>query len=179
MQSKLSNLVDNLSEINDKDCKTCMERKNIKSEYEFIEFKSNRLNNRCKECNGTSNKSINELIEKFPNTYQFCNGDLNKFVLLLRKGVYPNECMDSWEKCDETTLPPKEAFYSELTLEDISDKDHLHAQKMFQESCTDISDYHDLFKLIHYCFQMLLKNLETHVLKYLDLILPIFYLHPD
>ena len=43
---------------------------------------------RCKECNGTSTKSINDLIEKFPNTYQFSNGDLNKFVLLLRKGVY-------------------------------------------------------------------------------------------
>ena len=145
MQSKLSNLVDNLSEINDKDCKICMKRKNIKSEYEFIGFKNDRLNNRCKECNETSNKSINELIEKFPNTYQFCNDDLNKFVLLLRKGVYPNEYMDSWEKFDETTLPPKEAFYSEITLEDISDKDYLHAQKMFQESCTDIGDYHDLY----------------------------------
>ena len=32
---------------------------------------------------------VNELIEKFPNTYKFCNGDLNKFALLLRKGVYP------------------------------------------------------------------------------------------
>ena len=145
MQSKLSNLVDNLSEINDKDCKICMKRKNIKSEYEFIGFKNDRLNNRCKECNETSNKSINELIEKFPNTYQFCNDDLNKFVLLLRKGVYPNEYMDSWEKFDETTLPPKEAFYSEITLEDISDKDYLHAQKMFQESCTDNGDYHDLY----------------------------------
>ena len=81
MQTKCSNLVDNLSEINNKDCKTCIERKNIKSEYEFIEFKNNRLNYRCKECDGTSTKSINELIEKFPSVYQFCDGDLNKFVL--------------------------------------------------------------------------------------------------
>ena len=29
------------------------------------------------------------LIKKFPNTYQFCNKDLNKLELLLRKGVYP------------------------------------------------------------------------------------------
>ena len=180
MQSKLSNLVDNLSEINDKDCKICMKRKNIKSEYEFIGFKNDRLNNRCKECNETSNKSINELIEKFPNTYQFCNDDLNKFILLLRKGVYPNEYMDSWEKLDETTLPPKEAFYSELTLEDISDKDYLHAQKMFKNLVqTSVIIMICMFKLIHYCLQMLLKNLETHVSKYLDLILLIFYLHPD
>ena len=95
MPSKLSNLVDNLSEINNKDCKTCIERKNIKSECEFIGLKNNRLNYRCKECNVTSNKSANDLIEKFPNTYQFCNGDLNKFVLMLRKGVYPYEYMGS------------------------------------------------------------------------------------
>ena len=81
MQTKLYNLVDNLSEINNKDCKTCIERKNIKSECEFIEFKNNRLNYRCKECDGTSTKSINELIEKFPSVYQFCDSDLNKFVL--------------------------------------------------------------------------------------------------
>ena len=81
MPSKLSDLVDNLSEINNKDCKTCIERKNIKSECEFIGIKNNRLNYRCKECNGTSAKSVNDLIEKFPNTYQLCNGDLNKFVL--------------------------------------------------------------------------------------------------
>ena len=36
MQTKLSDLVDNLSEINNKDCKRCIERKNIKSECEFI-----------------------------------------------------------------------------------------------------------------------------------------------
>ena len=47
MSSKLSDLVDNLSEINSKDCKTCMERKNIKSECEFIELKNYRLNYKC------------------------------------------------------------------------------------------------------------------------------------
>ena len=101
MQSKLSSLVDSLSEINNKDFKTCMERKHIKSECDFIGFKNNRLNYKCKECKETSTKSINGLIEKFPSLYQFCNGDLNKFVLLLRKGVYPYEHMDSWEKFED------------------------------------------------------------------------------
>ena len=38
-------------------------------------------------------------------------------------------CMDIWEKFDETILPPKEAFYSNLNLGDISDGDYAHAQK--------------------------------------------------
>ena len=145
MLSKLSDLVDNLYEINNKDCKTCLDRKNIKLECEFIGLKNTRLNYRCGECNGTSIKSINELTEKFLNTYQFCNDDLNKFVLLLRKGVYPYEYMDSWERFNETSLPPKKDFYSELILEDISEKDYNHAQKVFEEYCTDMGDYHDLY----------------------------------
>ena len=39
--------------------------------------------------------------------YQFCNRDLKKFVFLLRKGLYPYEYMDSWERFDETSLPDK------------------------------------------------------------------------
>ena len=147
MKIKWSNLVDNLSEINNKDSKTSIERKNIKSECELIEFKNNRFNYRCKECNGTSTKSTNELIEKFPRVCQFCDGDLNKSVLLLRKCVYPYEYMDSWERFNETSLPPKKDFYSELTLEDIIDKGYAHAQKVFEKYCTDIGDYYDLYVL--------------------------------
>ena len=54
---------------------------------------------------------------------------LIKSVLLLRKGVYPYEYMDNWEKLDEIALPPRETFYSNLNLEDISDEDYTHAQK--------------------------------------------------
>ena len=77
--------------------------------------------------------------------YQFCNGDLNKFVLLLRKGVYPYEYRDSWERFDETSLPDKKYLSSELNLEDISDSDYNHAQKVLEEFCTDVGDYHDLY----------------------------------
>ena len=38
--------------------------------------------------------------------------------------------MDSWEKFDETSLPDKKAIYSNLNLEDISDEDYAHAQKV-------------------------------------------------
>ena len=64
--------------------------------------------------------------------YQFCNGDLNKFILLLRKGVYPYEYMDSWRQFDETSLSDKKEFYSKLNVEDIIDKDYEHAKKVWE-----------------------------------------------
>ena len=54
--------------------------------------------------------------------------------------------MDGWERFDETSLPDKNAFYSELNLEDITDKDYAHAQKVFRElKLKIIGDYHDLY----------------------------------
>ena len=52
--------------------------------------------------------------------------------------------MDSWERFNETSLPDKKYFYSKLNLEDISDKDYSHAQKVFEEFCVEMGDYHDL-----------------------------------
>ena len=75
-------------------------------------------------------KLINETIKNFPTLHRFFKGDLNKFVLLLRKGVYPCEYMDSWERSDET-LPGKKTFYSKLNLEDITVKDYAHVQKVW------------------------------------------------
>ena len=87
-----------------------------------------------------------ELIEKFPNVYQFCNRDPNKFSLLLRKGVYPYEYMDSCEKFNKTELPDKESFYSELNKEGITDEDYAHAQKVWNTfGIKNVGEYHDLY----------------------------------
>ena len=121
-------------------------KKNIKSKCNFIEFKNNRLNYKCKKCGKRCYKSINKLFKKFPNIHKFCNNDLNKFVLLLRKGVYPYKHMGSWEKFDEKSLPPKEAFYIKLNLKDIIDKDYNHAQKVWDVfEIRNLGDYHDLY----------------------------------
>ena len=54
--------------------------------------------------------------------------------------------MDSWERFDETSLPDKEAFYSSLNMEDITDVDHRHARRVFQNSNNkNLGDYHDLY----------------------------------
>ena len=76
--------------------------------------------------------------------------------LLLQKGHYPYEYMDSWSHFEETTLPPKEAFYSELKREVISDSDYAYAQAVWQAfECKNLGDFHD-------------KYLETDVLLLAD-----------
>ena len=53
--------------------------------------------------------------------------------------------MDSWEIFDETSLLDKKAFYSELNLDDINDKDYEHAQKVWKVFKIKIlGEYHDL-----------------------------------
>ena len=54
--------------------------------------------------------------------------------------------MDSWERFNEISLPPKKSFFSELNLEDLSNKDYLHAQKVWEEfEIRNLGEYHDLY----------------------------------
>ena len=53
--------------------------------------------------------------------------------------------MDDWKRFDETSLPDKEAFYSSLNMEDITDVDHRHAKRAFKNlNNRNLGDYHDL-----------------------------------
>ena len=89
MASLLSNLGDNLAErINKIQCKDC----NCFLEYESVK---DNLINFC--CNKDYSKKFDEKLKKqFKNTFKFSNNDISKFILLLRKSVYPYECMDEW-----------------------------------------------------------------------------------
>ena len=63
---------------------------------------------KCLSCNKIYQRKFSKkLKERFFNTYAFSNDDNNKFILLLRKCVYPYEYMDDWEKFNETTLPER------------------------------------------------------------------------
>ena len=78
--------------------------------------------------------------------YKFCNGDLDKLFLLLRKGIYPYEYIDSWKKFNENIIPPKEAFYSKLNLEGISNADYALVKKVWESfEIKNIGEYHDLY----------------------------------
>ena len=143
MSSSLSKLVDNLSEgiHNNKclDCGSCLDYVRItKNEMLILE---------CYNCKQRYKKKFNkDLIKKFKNTYSFCKIDLFKFVLLLRKGIYPYEYMDSWERFNETSLPSIEDFYSNLNMEDIDDIDYIHGNNVFKRfKLENLGQYHDLY----------------------------------
>ena len=142
MATSLSKLVDNLTDNihNDK----CVK---FKSNLCFVNVMNETLIFECVDCKKEYKKDINnKLKERFSNVYEFCDYDMNKFITLLRKGVYPYEYMDEWNKFDEKELPCKESFYSNLTMEGISDTDYKHANNLFEKfNRNNLGDYHDLY----------------------------------
>ena len=153
MSSSLSKLVDNSSEgIHNNKCSDCgsnLDYIKIKAERknDYIKIKNEKLLLTCFNCNNYYKKKFNQdLIKKFKNTYSFCDNDLNRLVLLLRKGVYPYEYMDSWEKFNETSLPSKNGFYSNLNMESIDDIDYRHGNNVFKRfKLKNLGEYHDLY----------------------------------
>ena len=142
MSSSLSKLVDNLSEgIHNNKCV------NFNSCLDYIKITNEKLLLKCFNCNTYYKKKFNkDLIKKFKNTCSFCNNDFNKFILLLRKGVCPYECVDNWERFNETSLPSKKDFYSNLNMEDIDDIDNRHGNNVLKGfKLENLGDYHDLY----------------------------------
>ena len=95
-------------------------------------FKDDKIVFRCFECKKNTSKDFSiELIEIFTNTYQFCENGNNKFLMLFKKGIYPYEYMDSWNRFNQGKLLPMNNFYSELTMENITNSDYRHAQSNY------------------------------------------------
>ena len=144
MRSMVSSLLQSLDKISkiDNDISK-IDNKFTSSMRSTVSLLSQSINKVSKINNKISN---DELIKNFPNTYQLCNNDHNKFELLLRKGVYPYEYMDSWKRFKEELLPDKESFYSELNKEGITDEDYAHAQKVWDVlNIKHLGEYHDLY----------------------------------
>ena len=131
MSSSLSKLVDNLSEeIHNNKCSDC------EFNLDYIKIKKHeKLLLKCFNCNIYYKKTFNKDFS-----------DLSKFILLLRKGVYPYEYMDNWERFNETSLHSKESFYSNLNMEDIDDVDYRHGNNVFNKfKLNNLGDHHDLY----------------------------------
>ena len=104
------------------------------------------IKQKCLSCNKDYLNKINEELKKrFKNTLKFSNNNNNKFILLLKKGVYPYEYMHEWEKFNERTLPEKEEFYSNLNM-DITDADYMHGKRICKDfEIKHLGEYHDLY----------------------------------
>ena len=90
-------------------------------------------------------KLVNNLSkDAFNNVKRYYAED--ELELLTGKGIYPYEYMTSPEKLKETQLPPREAFYSSLNDESISDENYAHAQKVWETfEMKNLEDYHSLY----------------------------------
>ena len=142
MPTSLSKLVDNLTDnIHNDKCIKC------KSNLCFGRAINEKLIFKCIDCEKEYEKEFNkELLERFANTYKFCDNDLNKFIMLLRKGVYPYEYIDEWDTFNEKIIPSKESFYSNLTLGNISETDYAHANNVFKKfNINNLGECHDLY----------------------------------
>ena len=53
-------------------------------------------------------------------------------MLLLRKGVYPYDHTNEWERFKEIALPKKEKLYNQLNIEDITEVDYVHAKRVYK-----------------------------------------------
>ena len=144
MARGLSTLVDNLSELTVCKCGP-NDSKDIITKGKELKGKDYVLI-KCNTCNFKKKVKANILINRFPSTFKLCKGNLKKFLLLLRKGVYPYEYMDSIDKFNETELPSIDKFYSKLQKKHISDKDYAHAKKVWNVfGIKTLGDYHDLY----------------------------------
>ena len=105
------------------------------------------------------NKIDEELEKRFINTSKFSNNDINKFILFLRKAVYPHDYLEEQEKSNETSLSEKEEFYSNLNIEYITDADYMQAKRACKvfEVKSWINIMTCILKLMHYIELMFLK----------------------
>ena len=103
------------------------------------------------------------------------------FILLLQKGVYPDEYMDEWEKINKTSLPEKEDFYSHLNMEDIIAADYVQAKRVCKDfEITNLGEYHDLY--LHSDTLLLadvFENIRNMCIKIYELDLQNFFLLLD
>ena len=89
---------------------------------------------------------VNNLARGCHKFWGFENYNCNQRELLIRKGIYPYEYMDSWDKFEETSLPSIEKFYSNLSMSGVNDEDYEHACSIWREfRIRNMGDYHDLY----------------------------------
>ena len=93
--------------------------------------------------------SLDKLVSNLPTeALKYTNKKFKgkTFDLMTRKGVYPYDSMDSFDKFNKTELPTKEEFYSILSDEHITDEDYQHAKNVWNTfNLKSMGEYHNLY----------------------------------
>ena len=89
---------------------------------------------------------VNNLVRGNNKFFGFEDYNESQYKLLIQKEIYPYKYMDDWDKFRETTLPPKEAFYSKLYMSGVSNEDYEHAHRVWDEfGINNLGEYHNLY----------------------------------
>ena len=108
-----------------------------------------RFTDSCRFLNASLDSLVSSLLKSCDSSFDKFNHmrrHMGSNKLLFAKGVFPYEWHDSPEKLAETSLPPREAFYSNLNMCDISAEDYSRAQEIWNTfNCKTFKDYHDLY----------------------------------
>ena len=140
MQSSLEKLVSNITKCGN--CETCKPGDCIE-----VNKKSKHKNSitcgDCKNCKAVDEDCINPNYDQLKYTSEIFKN--KKLDLMARKGVYPYDYMDSFDKFN-SQLPSKEDFYSILNDKHIKDKEYEHVKNVWNTfNLKNMGEYHDLY----------------------------------
>ena len=146
MSSSLDKLVENVTK-----CYKCKTRKpdswilrSISDRGHIIQHQRSYPCLECKNCKKVGKSHVNPVYNNLKYTSEELKG--NKLHLMSKKGVYPYNYTDSFEKFDQTELPTKEHFYSILNHQDITNDEYDHAEKVWKMfKLKNVGDYHDFY----------------------------------
>ena len=100
----------------------------------------------CQFLTASLDSLVSTLLKSGQDKFVHTRRHLGQSDLLLCKGVFPYEHLQSRANFEETELPPRESFYSKLNEEAISEADYERAQLMWKTfNCKTLRDYHDLY----------------------------------
>ena len=94
------------------------------------------------------NSNLEKLVKNLSNNdFKFLLKEFNpEQIKLVKKGVYPYENMDSFERFFENKLPYKKHSSKSLNNKHMKEKDYLHAVKIWNNlEMINMGDYHDLY----------------------------------
>lgn len=89
--------------------------------------------------------NVAEVRVALPLLSQHFSGSDEQFVLFCCKLAHPYTYMQSWGRYDEAALPPREAFYSELSESTVSEEEYNRTGRIFEKYCPDLGRLTDLY----------------------------------